>query len=242
MDTHSPEAEAKSQSLVDSLVENFAKCQFDSNTNDENQKEKSKKGKKKKSATESKHYELVEKLQSTNISTAPITTNIKKDGTKVSILEQFLVLTVRGTKNLVRDRLSFLSRILESLLMGFLIGLIFLQMEDNPTGFTSRIAMFFIISTLQPYILVTASVLHCEFIFFGLIVFIILDSQELRIFDREYNDGMYNFISYWASTRICMLPLDILCSILFSIITYWMSGLVVDGIKFLWKEFEKFLF
>ena len=47
---------------------------------------------------------------------------------------------------------------------------------------------------------------------------------------------MYSSLSYWLASRIITLPLDVLCAILFAIITYWMAGLRNESSSFLWWE------
>lgn len=52
--------------------------------------------------------------------------------------------------------------------------------------------------------------------------------NELRIFDFEYDDGMYGAMPYVLSQMIGNLPVDLLNGFLYALVTYPFYSLVIQ--------------
>jgi len=80
---------------------------------------------------------------------------------RINYFSQTLVLLQRSLINMARDRMVILSRVLEALLLGFLVGMIFFQLEDTPSGIKSRIAALYSASSLQPFLIMLSIIIQC---------------------------------------------------------------------------------
>ncbi|EGG22503.1 hypothetical protein DFA_04631 [Cavenderia fasciculata] len=162
--------------------------------------------------------------------------SIADDGTRTSIIEQqpqkdtkfkiekrntsfFLqvwLLYHRAVKNMVRDKSVVSARLVESVLIALICGGMFYDLGDDLEGIKSRVACFYIVVILQPYLIIISNILQF--------------SEELLIYDREHYDGMYDTGPYWLAIKAATLPLEIVTAIIFSCIFYWMTGLRNDSI------------
>jgi len=192
VDTRTPRAEEKSQARLELLVEEHKK--------------------KMKRATNTRN----------NNTTADIMDDVELNGgdAGAGYVMQTLILLERGWRNIVRDRLIVIARFVEVLLMSIITGWIFWKVDDSISGIESRKAFMYVVISLQPYLILAATVLQY--------------SEELRIFDRELHDGMYSVVPYWIATKVSTIPIDFLTPILFPVIVYWMVGMRAGFIHFLW--------
>ncbi|KAF2073162.1 hypothetical protein CYY_005515 [Polysphondylium violaceum] len=137
-----------------------------------------------------------------------------------SFLYQVLLLIKRSFQHIIRDKSLFMARLVETILMALITGGIFYNLEQDIGGIKSRIAAFYIVVILQPYLIIIATILHY--------------SEELRVFDREHYDGMYSSVAYWCASKASNLPFEIITSFIFSSIFYWMANLRPTLVAFLW--------
>lgn len=92
----------------------------------------------------------------------------------ISVFLQTWILLQRNFKNLIRDRyiflnkhiynyfrMIFLSRFLEAILMSIILGGIFYKLGINLEGIRSRISFLYIVGSLQPYLILIATILQC---------------------------------------------------------------------------------
>jgi len=137
-----------------------------------------------------------------------------------SFFLQVFLLIKRSFQHIIRDKSLFMARLVETILMALITGGIFYKLEEDVGGIKSRIAAFYIVVILQPYLIIIATILHY--------------SEELRVFDREHYDGMYSSLAYWCATKAANLPFEIITSFIFSCIFYWMANLRASLVAFLW--------
>mmetsp|Transcript_25402 Transcript_25402/g.35618 ORF Transcript_25402/g.35618 Transcript_25402/m.35618 type:complete len:635 (+) Transcript_25402:38-1942(+) len=140
------------------------------------------------------------------------------DGTP--FFHQALTLLRRQVKNNSRDRQLFISRILEAIFLGLLVGFIFYSLGNSEDDIRSRLALCSAVAQLQPYITQIATLMYY--------------AKEMLVYDRERFDRMYLPLPYWLAIRMSMLPLAIVTPILFSTIVYWLTGLRESWTHFLW--------
>jgi hypothetical protein len=67
-------------------------------------------------------------------------------------LEQYRVLSSRLLFNMWQDRLNLWGSLLEVVIMGCVIGIIFWQMPDTPAGIQSRKSVLYLTASLQSYL------------------------------------------------------------------------------------------
>ncbi len=109
--------------------------------------------------------------QSPPLSSTPLHNSLlqaKKENFLVRILLKFFlefwVLLRRSVWNLYRDRSAMLAGLLEAIVVGAMIGMVFFQVKEDLLGAQSRAALFFIICSLQSYILLTYNTYRCMYL------------------------------------------------------------------------------
>ena len=68
--------------------------------------------------------------------------------------------------------------------------------------------------------------------FFPLFQAIFTFPQELRMLEKERSSGMYRLSSYFMSTVVADLPMELILPTVFVVITYWMAGLKSSFVNF----------
>ncbi|XP_065906205.1 broad substrate specificity ATP-binding cassette transporter ABCG2-like isoform X2 [Dysidea avara] len=128
------------------------------------------------------------------------------------------VLAVRTFRNLIRNRLT--SGVQVGMLIGLsiIIGLIFLQADDDFVGVQDRIgAMFFIVINMA-FINVPA-----------VEVFL----KERPLFVHQNVSGYYRVSAYFFAKVVCdLLPIRLFPVVFYTTITYWMIGFEPEAGKF----------
>jgi ABC-type multidrug transport system ATPase subunit len=135
---------------------------------------------------------------------------------KPHALQQFLVLTDRTWKNQLRDSLSLWGLLMEVLIVGSVFGAIFFQLDETLPGVLSRRAGLYTVCAIQSYLL--------------LIFVIYKNTIDIKVFDRETADKMYQVIPYVMSQLVAALPFNILFPTIYSAIMYFMMGLRTDSL------------
>ncbi|EGC39255.1 hypothetical protein DICPUDRAFT_27275, partial [Dictyostelium purpureum] len=144
----------------------------------------------------------------------------KIENRNTSLLLQTYLLTKRSLLHIARDKTLLAARMIETVLMALICGGIFYQLGVDLVGINSRVSCFYVITILQPYLIIIATILQY--------------SEELLVFDREHYDQMYSSYSYWFATKISNLPFEVLSSLIFSCIFYWMADLRPAATNFFW--------
>ncbi|KAJ8543020.1 hypothetical protein K7X08_005543 [Anisodus acutangulus] len=153
-------------------------------------------GEKKGSLTTSKHNDMVGKC--------PSYSN--------SHIEEILILGGRFCKNIFRTKQLFATRIIQALLAGFILGSIFMNVDNNlgQVALQTRLGFFafsltFLLSTMTE----------------GLPIFL----QERAIFMRETSRGAYRVSSYIVANTFVFLPFLLMVALLYTVPVYWLVGL-----------------
>ncbi|KAJ2366687.1 hypothetical protein H4S01_002568 [Coemansia sp. RSA 2610] len=133
---------------------------------------------------------------------------------------QVRYLAKRAARNAVRNQLIIRIRLAQSIILGLLIGLIFLNTQNRPVSVQRQNfsgALFF--TSVTQMLLAMLSVVN---------VF----SQERLVFLREWQSGYYGLPAYFVSKNLVELPIQVVLPIVYSAIAYWLLGLRSDGTKF----------
>ncbi|KAI8353411.1 P-loop containing nucleoside triphosphate hydrolase protein [Mortierella sp. GBAus27b] len=138
-----------------------------------------------------------------------------------SLYSQVAVLTSRGWRNQIRDHLVIWGCVLESIVVGLVVGSIFYQINGSMNGIHSRAALVYTAGSIQPYLMLMINIFRL--------------SREIVVYDRERADRWYGPVAHIASTFLNMVPLNIVYPIVFSSIVYYLTGLRTDSVKhFVW--------
>eukprot|EP00698_Gefionella_okellyi_P010723 TRINITY_DN2797_c0_g1_i2.p1 TRINITY_DN2797_c0_g1~~TRINITY_DN2797_c0_g1_i2.p1 ORF type:complete len:1272 (-),score=416.47 TRINITY_DN2797_c0_g1_i2:106-3921(-) len=131
-----------------------------------------------------------------------------------SWLTMFSVLLVRAWRNLIRQSTGTIARGVQSVVMGVLIGLIYLRQPSNQVGISNRVGVLFFFLMFQTANMNT--VLHAF-------------PSEKNIIIRDRAAGAYKMSSYIMARYIAELPFELIFPALFAIICYWMVGLKLEA-------------
>ena len=129
---------------------------------------------------------------------------------KVGICVQFKFLLKRSLKNLIRNKAILRTKIGQSIILGLIIGLTFLNIpgSDAKAQVQDRNGSLFI-SCLSQVLLPIIGALA-------------LFSLEIPIILREVSSGYYGVVAYYLSKMIIEIPLQIIISFITCTIIYWL--------------------
>ncbi|KAK0504329.1 P-loop containing nucleoside triphosphate hydrolase protein [Armillaria luteobubalina] len=131
-----------------------------------------------------------------------------------------VTLLSRTLKTSFRDPLGLTTSWLEAVLMGVVVGLVFLQLPDSIAGIRSRQAALYTAVGLQGYLMVMYEVYR-------------LTVVEMPVFDREHGEGVVGVLPWILSYRLAHLLLeDIIVPLIFSVISYFMIGFAPSVSRF----------
>ncbi|XP_023768287.1 ABC transporter G family member 10 [Lactuca sativa] len=129
-----------------------------------------------------------------------------------SHLEEITILSERFFKNIFRTKQLFLTRIIQAVLSGLILGTIFVNMSTNKGKLALQARLGFFAFSLT-FLLSSSTE--------GLPIFL----QERRILMRETSRGAYRVSSYVISNTLIFLPFLLMIGILYTIPVYWLVGL-----------------
>ncbi|KAJ5174837.1 ABC-2 type transporter [Penicillium canariense] len=130
---------------------------------------------------------------------------------KVSFRRQFRVLTSRTFITTIRDPMGVAGSLLEAISMAVINGWIFLQLDESLTGIRSRQGSLYTATSLNGYLILLFETYRLTI--------------DIRLFDRERNEGVVGVPAFLLSRRVARFPLeDLPVPLLFSSIFYFMVG------------------
>lgn len=143
-----------------------------------------------------------------------------EEHSSVSFGRQVAVQTRRTIKTSYRDPLGMMGILIEAISMGVLCGWIFYNLDRGYNGIRSRQGAVYNAAALQGYLILLFESYRISVV-------------DIKVFDREYNEGVVGIISFLLSRRLGKLFMeDIPVPLLFSVIFYFMTGLDLTAVKF----------
>jgi len=132
----------------------------------------------------------------------------------VGFLRQIWLIMLRSFMNTQRTPSYMVGRIVQAVVMGFSISILWWQIDNDQTSIQDRLGVVFItlLGSAFPEA-VTASLVF---------------PTEREVFRRERKAGMYRLSSYYLAKQFAEFPLEMLMPGLFAIIVYWCVGLPAD--------------
>ncbi|CAG8123409.1 unnamed protein product [Penicillium salamii] len=138
---------------------------------------------------------------------------------KVSFGRQFRVLTSRTFSTTIRDPMGVAGSLVSAIGMAVINGWIFLQLGEDEAGIRSRQGSLYTASSLNGYLILLYETYRLTI--------------DIRLFDREHNEGVVSVPAFLLSRRVARLFLeDLPMPIIFSLIFYFMVGYRVDAGQF----------
>ncbi|CAK9133255.1 unnamed protein product [Ilex paraguariensis] len=139
-----------------------------------------------------------------------------------STFKEVLILSQRFSYNIFRTKQLFAGRIIQTVLVGVLLGTIFMNANnDHPKRFKLPTQVGFFAISLAFLLSSTTEALP---------IFL----QERRILMRETSRGAYRISSYIIANTIVFIPFLLTVAILFTTPVYWLVGLRRDVDGFLY--------
>eukprot|EP00216_Chloropicon_sp_CCMP2111_P004459 CAMPEP_0198240856 /NCGR_PEP_ID=MMETSP1446-20131203/5847_1 /TAXON_ID=1461542 ORGANISM="Unidentified sp, Strain CCMP2111" /NCGR_SAMPLE_ID=MMETSP1446 /ASSEMBLY_ACC=CAM_ASM_001112 /LENGTH=732 /DNA_ID=CAMNT_0043923635 /DNA_START=336 /DNA_END=2534 /DNA_ORIENTATION=- len=128
------------------------------------------------------------------------------------------MLTNRGYKNFLRNRMLLPSRLIQALISAAVGIAVFWDITENQTGIMARsgVLFYFAANTLFSSVLCVLSAF----------------SSERPVFMREYANGAYSVGAYFCSKILVEYPFQILTPIVVALSSYWAIGLQSSLSKF----------
>ncbi|XP_071108651.1 protein white-like [Haliotis cracherodii] len=142
-----------------------------------------------------------------------------EDRYDTSWFNQFSVVLWRSWISLFRDVVLFRVRVMQTVVISVILGLVYLDQEYNQEGVMNINGALFILIT-------NASFTN---------MFSVVNSFpiEMSIFLREYGSGLYRVDVYFLAKNIAELPTFFFLPWLSVLVLYWMIGLYNDAVTFL---------
>ncbi|KAG7440534.1 ABC-2 type transporter [Guyanagaster necrorhizus] len=141
-------------------------------------------------------------------------------GPQPPLLRIIFTLVSRTLKTNFRDPLGMSTSWIEAVLMGLVVGLIFLHLPNSTAGIRSRQAALYIPIGLQGYLVSMYEI--CR-----------LTSTDLPIFDREHGEGVVRALPWVVSYRIAHTLLeDTTGPLIYSVISYYLIGFAPSASRF----------
>ncbi|KAF1762434.1 hypothetical protein GCK72_010696 [Caenorhabditis remanei] len=130
---------------------------------------------------------------------------------KANVFVQIQALIMRCGLDVWRAPQLTMAKIIQKILFGLFLGLLYLRMEYTPRGIHNiNGALFFIVGE---YIYSTA---------YAIMMFL---NNEFALVAREYHDGLYNLWTYYIARCVSLMPLFSTDGLILLFIVYWMIGL-----------------
>ncbi|PRT54145.1 hypothetical protein B9G98_01765 [Wickerhamiella sorbophila] len=141
---------------------------------------------------------------------------------RISIWQQFLILSNRTFKNLYRNPMLVLTHYTISVVLGLVCGVLYYRVTNDIAGFQNRLGLFFFVLSLFGFSTLTT---------------LSLFAHERLVFVRERANGYYSPFSYYAAKVLLdIVPLRVIPPLILGVIVYPLVGLTLtDGapLKFL---------
>jgi ATP-binding cassette, subfamily G (WHITE), eye pigment precursor transporter len=148
-----------------------------------------------------------------------VRTTKKRSAYRASWWTQFWVLLWRSFTTIVREPVLSRSKIINTIIIGVVFGLIYLNQTYDQKGVMNINGVLFL--------------LQAQLSFGSVFPVVNTFIAEFPVFIREHHNGMYQTGLYYISKILAEMPIYIITPIIFSSIAYWMIGLYGDPITFL---------
>lgn len=135
-----------------------------------------------------------------------------------SVWNQTMVLLWRSMLGFFRAKEMFFGQLGEVVIMGLLVGLVFLQVDNTQGGNTARQGAIFFMAMQMTFGPVMA-----QFSTFG---------NERNVIGHERDGKWYQMIPYFLGKSIAELPQAIVLPFVYNLVSYFMVGLTVEASNF----------
>ncbi|EJD39012.1 hypothetical protein AURDEDRAFT_187588 [Auricularia subglabra TFB-10046 SS5] len=139
-------------------------------------------------------------------------------GARPNVFTQFSILFPRSVKNAIRAYPELVGHLLTAIIIGLLIGITFYRLEEQPNDIQSLKTLTFQVVPVYGYM--------------TQVVWIYKWCTSLVVFDREREDGLYTPAAWLAAEWFAWLPVNILGSVTYAIMVYFICNLRTDDLAY----------
>ncbi|KAG0380699.1 hypothetical protein BGX24_006032 [Mortierella sp. AD032] len=133
----------------------------------------------------------------------------------VSLWTQVATLTQRHWIDTRRNTVYIWGTLALYVVFAIMVGAVFWGLDGDINGIRGRASVIYVIGAFQPYMV---SILG---VYKGVV--------DMKVYDRERKERLYSPAAFIISYSICQIPVNILATLVNSVIVYYMSGLRTDG-------------
>lgn len=135
-----------------------------------------------------------------------------------SLLSQFLCLLTRTFLLILRDKFLTVARLIIHVTVGVLIGLIYYQIGNDAAHVFDNIGLLYF------------SIMFLMFTAFSSMI--LTFPSEIPIISREYFNRWYSLKSYYLAVTVADVPLQIICTVGYTLIIYLMTAQPPDVMRY----------
>jgi len=117
--------------------------------------------------------------------------------------------------NYVREPLNTVARVLENVFLSLFVGMLYFNSGYDQQSVNYRVGYLFFMMNIQAFLSIVNAVLTF--------------SEERAVFEREKVINMYHTSAYFLGKTLLEIPIQLLLSVIFGFIGYFMAGLNSDG-------------
>ncbi|KAK9448298.1 P-loop containing nucleoside triphosphate hydrolase protein [Limtongia smithiae] len=139
---------------------------------------------------------------------------------RANLVREIAILTSRIWKISMRDPLELGSFLIEAIVLGVMCGWIFYDLQPTTAGIRSTLGALYSCNSMQGYVILLYETYR-------------LCAVDMKVFDREYQDGMVTIPGFIISRRLAkLLTEDLFTPLFFSVTSYFMMGLTRTAYHF----------
>ncbi|KAF6320776.1 ATP binding cassette subfamily G member 5 [Rhinolophus ferrumequinum] len=165
------------------------------------------------------YHKILENIERTkHLKTLPMVPFKTKDSP--GALAKLCVLLRRVTKNLMRNKLAVIMRLVQNLIMGLFIIFFLLRVQNDVLkgAFQDRVGLLYQVVGAMPYT--------------GMLNAVNLFPVLRAVSDQESQDGLYEKWQMLLAYVLHVLPFSVIATVIFSSVSYWTLGLYPEVARF----------
>ncbi|KAM5252109.1 ATP-binding cassette sub-family G member 5 isoform 1-T1 [Hipposideros larvatus] len=165
------------------------------------------------------YHKILENIERTkHLKTLPMVPFKTKDSP--GALTKLCVLLRRVTKNLMRNKLAVIMRLIQNLIMGLFVIFFLLRVQNDVLkgAFQDRVGLLYQCVGAMPYT--------------GMLNAVNLFPVLRAVSDQESQDGLYQKWQMLLAYVLHVLPFSVIATVIFSSVSYWTLGLYPEVARF----------
>jgi ABC-type multidrug transport system ATPase subunit/ABC-type multidrug transport system permease subunit len=131
---------------------------------------------------------------------------------------EFVELLKRSVRGVTRNKLLIGASVIQNLVFGLIVGLLFIRLKDDVTGISDRMGLLFMIITNAAFSSVMSMINNFP--------------PQKAVFIRDQQSGAYSPLLYFICLSLAELPLQVMGLFLQAVLVYWLTDLIPQADNF----------